>query len=56
MTLVLVTHPDVGEALVPSSALRQMSPRWRLVEATPEPTATTEEPKPARRPRDKDDD
>lgn len=35
MPLVLVQHPDVGQAQVPLSALRQMDPRWQLVEQPP---------------------
>lgn len=50
--LVRITHPDLGEAYAPASALRQM-PDWRLAEA--EPPAPTQDAKPARRPREKDD-
>lgn len=35
MPLVLVQHPDVGQARVPLTALRQMDPRWQLVEEPP---------------------
>lgn len=48
--LVRVTHPDIeGEALVPETALRQMT-GWRRVEQPP-----TEQAEPERAETDKDD-
>jgi hypothetical protein len=43
--LVRITHPQLGEAYAPASALRQM-PAWRLAEDAP--------PSPAKRPRKKE--
>lgn len=53
MELVRITHPDLGEAYAPASALRHM-PAWRLAED--EPPAPTQDAKPVRRPREKDND